>query len=134
MIGNYIEEIKKNLDLIQKENKENIDNLIHYETSAMYGVGSLLYMYGKLYKIVFNSESFDQVIQELEKLQNYTLNSGYDFGSISEEIQTIQNLFIKSLKSVKNSQATQSVFEDIKLDIEFKIEHEYIFKTMLESI
>lgn len=129
MIGSRVNDIKtmlsdieKKLNAIQEESDENISEIINIETSSRYCMGSLLYSYGKVYNIIFNSENYEQAISRLEKIR---LNE--EFEHIDEEIQHFENVLIKDLKSGKR-------YFDAQLDLEEILEHEYIFDTILKTL
>lgn len=129
MVGSRINDIKtmlsdieKKLNAIQEENDENINDIINIETSNRYCIGSLLYSYGKVYKIIFNSENYEQAISQLEKIR---LNEEYEH--IDEEIQHFENVLIRDLKSGKR-------YFDAQLDLEETLEHEHIFDTILKTL
>ena len=96
MIGSRVNDIKtmlsdieKKLNAIQEESDENISEIINIETSSRYCMGSLLYSYGKVYNIIFNSENYEQAISRLEKIR---LNEEYEY--INEEILHFENVLI----------------------------------------
>jgi len=122
MIESYVKEIEQKLKRIEEENKENIDEIINMQTSNRYCVGSLLYSYGKVYNIIFNSENYEQAIQRLEKIR---LNE--DFEHIDEEIQHFENVLINDLKKGRK-------YFDSQLDLEDTLEHEHIFDIMLKRL
>lgn len=100
MIGSRVNDIKtmlsdieKKLNAIQEESDENISEIINIETSSRYCMGSLLYSYGKVYNIIFNSENYEQAISRLEKIR---LNEEYEY--INEEIQHFENVLIDKLR------------------------------------
>ena len=121
-IKQMLSDIEKKLNAIQEENDENISEIINIETSDRYCIGSLLYSYGKVYNIIFNSENYEQAISRLEKIR---LNE--EFEHIDEEIQHFENVLIKDLKSGKR-------YFDAQLDLEEILEHEYIFDTILKTL
>ena len=129
MVGSRINDIKtmlsdidKKLNAIQEENDENINDIINIETSSRYCIGSLLYSYGKVYNIIFNSENYEQAISRLEKIR---LNE--EFEHIDEEIQHFENVLIRDLKSGRK-------YFDAQLDLEDTLEHEHIFDTILKTL
>ena len=129
MVGSRINDIKlmlsdieKKLNAIQEENDENINDIINIETSSRYCIGSLLYSYGKVYKIIFDSENYEQAILRLEKLR---LND--EFEHIDEEIQHFENVLIRDLKSGRK-------YFDAQLDLEDTLQHEHIFEIILRNL
>lgn len=88
-----LSDIEKKLNAIQEESDENISEIINIETSSRYCMGSLLYSYGKVYNIIFNSENYEQAISRLEKIR---LNE--EFEHIDEEIQHFENVLIDKLR------------------------------------
>lgn len=129
MIGSRVNDIKtmlsdieKKLNAIQEESDENISEIINIETSSRYCIGSLLYSYGKVYNIIFNSENYEQAIRGLEKLR---LNENFE--NIDEEIQHFENVLINDLKKGRK-------YFDSQLDLEDTLEHEHIFDIMLKRL
>lgn len=122
MIESYVKEIEQKLKRIEEENKENIEEIINIETSDRYCIGSLLYNFGKVYNIIFNSENYEQAIRGLEKIR---LNE--DFENIDEEIQHFENILINDLKKGRK-------YFDSQLDLEDTLEHEHIFEIMLKRL
>jgi len=122
MIENYVKEIEQKLKRIEEENKENIDELINIQTSNRYCIGSLLYSYGKVYNIIFNSESYEQAIQRLEKIR---LNE--DFEHIDEEIRHYENVLFEKLKKGIS-------YNCIQLDLEQEIFDKYINDILINRL
>lgn len=129
MVGSKINDIKtmlsdieKKLNAIQEENDENIQELINYSTSTELCVGGTLCRYGELYKLVFKAESYDDIIPKLENLFYKDKFENYE-----ELIEEIQRTFIEGLR-------TGLRFENIQEEICFKIEDEYIFDVILNSL
>ena len=122
MIESYVKESEQRLELIKKEDKENINQIIDIETSSRYCIGSLLYSFGKVYEVVFHSENYEQAIRGLEKIR---LNEDYEH--IDEEIQHFENVLINDLKKGRK-------YFDSQLDLEETIEHEHIFEIILKRL
>lgn len=122
MIESYVKEIEQKLKRIEEENKENIDEIINMQTSNRYCVGSLLYSYGKVYNIIFNSESYEQAIQRLEKIR---LNE--DFEHIDEEIRHYENVLFEKLKK-------GIAYNCIQLDLEQEIFDKYINDILINRL
>ena len=122
MIENYVKEIEQKLKRIEEENKENIEEIINMQTSNRYCVGSLLYSYGKVYNIIFNSENYEQAIQRLEKIR---LNE--DFEHIDEEIRHYENVLFEKLKKGIS-------YNCIQLDLEQEIFDKYINDILINRL
>lgn len=122
MIESYVKEIEQKLKRIEEENKENIDEIINMQTSNRYCVGSLLYSYGKVYNIIFNSENYEQAIQRLEKIR---LNE--DFEHIDEEIRHYENVLFEKLKKGIS-------YNCIQLDLEQEIFDKYINDILINRL
>ena len=122
MIESYVKEIEQKLKRIEEENKENIDEIINIQTSNRYCVGSLLYSYGKVYNIIFNSENYEQAIQRLEKIR---LNE--DFEHIDEEIRHYENVLFEKLKKGTS-------YNCIQLDLEQEIFDKYINDILINRL
>ena len=122
MIESYVKEIEQKLKRIEEENKENIDEIINIQTSNRYCVGSLLYSYGKVYNIIFNSENYEQAIQRLEKIR---LNE--DFEHIDEEIRHYENVLFEKLKKGIS-------YNCIQLDLEQEIFDKYINDILINRL
>ena len=122
MIESCVKEIEQKLKRIEEENKENIDELINIQTSNRYCVGSLLYSYGKVYNIIFNSENYEQAIQRLEKIR---LNE--DFEHIDEEIRHYENVLFEKLKKGIS-------YNCIQLDLEQEIFDKYINDILINRL
>jgi len=120
MIGSYVKQINDLLNKIQEEDNENMETIIGYATSTELNVGSQLCRYGELYKLVFYSTSYEEVIQKLENLYKLAKYEGYE-----EDIKTIQDMFIKGIKEGKNFDLSA------KMDVLDTLEHEYIFDIIL---
>lgn len=123
MIDKYIKQINDLLNKIQEEDNENIETIIGYATSTEQNVGSRLCRYGELYKLVFYSTSYEEVIQKLENLYKLAKYEGYE-----EDIKAIQDKFIKGIKEGKKFDLS------IKMDVLDTLEHEYIFYTILNCL
>lgn len=123
MIGNYIKQINDLLNKIQEEDNENIETIIDYATSTEQNVGSQLCRYGELYKLVFYSTSYEEVIQKLEKLYKLDKYEGYE-----EDIKILQDMFIKGIKEGKNFDLST------KTDVLDTLEHKYIFEIILKCL
>lgn len=123
MIETYIKQINDLLNKIQQEDNENMKTIIGYATSTEVNVGSQLCRYGELYKLVFFSNTYDEIIQELEKLYIKERFEGYE-----DVIKDIQNMFIKGLKENKPFEL------GTKMDVLDTLEHEYIFEIILKSL
>lgn len=122
MIESYVKEIEQKLKRIEEENKENIDEIINMQTSNRYCAGSLLYSYGKVYNIIFNSENYEQAIQRLEKIR---LNE--DFEHIDEEIRHYENVLFEKLKKGIS-------YNCIQLDLEQEIFDKYINDILINRL
>ena len=129
MVGSRINDIKlmlsdieKKLNAIQEENDENINDIINIETSSRYCMGSLLYSYGKVYNIIFNSENYEQAISRLEKIR---LNE--EFERIDEEIQHFENVLIDKLRKGIS-------YNCVQLDLEQEIFDTYINDILINRL
>ena len=122
MIESYVKEIEQKLKRIEEENKENIDEIINIQTSNRYCIGSLLYSYGKVYNIIFNSENYEQAISRLEKIR---LNE--DFEHIDEEIRHYENVLFEKLKKGIS-------YNCIQLDLEQEIFDKYINDILINRL
>lgn len=126
MVETYIKEIEERLQKIQKENEENINQIIDIETSTDYCVGNRLVAYGRLYKTIFYSKSYEEVIQKLESLKK--IDIFFDNDEFYDNLIEIQNTFIEDMK------------EGVDFDYNSKenalstLEHEYIFDTILKCL
>lgn len=125
MIESYVKEIEQKLELIKKENEENINQIINIETSTDYCVGNRLVAYGRLYKTIFYSKNYEEVIQKLESLKKIDI---FDNDEFYDNLIEIQNTFIEDMK------------EGVGFDYNSKenalsiLEHEYIFDTILKCL
>jgi len=122
MIESYVKEIEQKLKRIEEENKENIDEIINIQTSNRYCIGSLLYSYGKVYNIIFNSENYEQAISRLEKIR---LNE--DFEHIDEEIRHYENVLFEKLKKGIS-------YSCVQLDLEQEIFDKYINDILINRL
>lgn len=122
MIESYVKEIEEKLERIKQESKENIDEIINIETSNRYCVGSLLYSYGKVYNIIFNSENYEQAIRGLEKIRR-----DEDFEHIDEEIRHYENVLFEKLKKGIS-------YNCIQLDLEQEIFDKYINDILINRL
>lgn len=120
MIGSYVKQINDLLNKIQEEDNENIETIIGYATSTEQNVGSRLCRYGELYKLVFYSTSYEEVIQKLENLYKLAKYEGYE-----EDIKLIQDKFIKGIKEGMNFEL------NAKMDVLDTLKYEYIFDIIL---
>lgn len=93
MIETYIKQINDLLKKIQEEDNENITDLVNYATSTEYNVGGVLCRYGEIYKLVLDSESFDEILQRLEEL--FELEK---FETYEEELTKLQELTFNYIK------------------------------------
>ena len=122
MINKYVEQISDLLKKIQEEDNENIETIIGYSTSTEQNVGGQLCRYGEIYKLVFYATDFDDIIYKLETLYWRDKYEGYE-----EDIQKIQDTFIKGVKENKD-------FASTKLNVLCTLEHEYIFDKILKCL
>lgn len=125
MIESYVKEIEQKLELIKKENEENINQLINIETSTEYGIGNMLVAYGRIYKVIFNATSYEDCVQELEKLKKNDVL--FDCDTFYDELNKIEDMIIDKMKKGLYFTITQ-------LDVETTIEHELIFDTILKCL
>lgn len=130
MIGDNINDIKsmlcditRKLTKIQEENDENIKTIVNYSCSTELNVGGTLCRYGELYKLIFKSTNYDEVIQKLEKMYKEERFEGYE-----DVITTLQNKFIFGLKHELDFELGS------KMDALNILEHEYIFDTILNCL
>lgn len=123
MIKEYVEQINKLLNKIQEEDNENIEEIINFSTSTEVNVGGVLCRYGEIYKLIFYSKSYDEVIQKLEKLYLLAKYECYE-----DDIEKIQNMFIEGIKKDKPFEL------DVKNEVLSMLEHEYIFETILRCL
>jgi hypothetical protein len=123
MIEEYTKQINKLLERINEENKENINELINYSTSTELCVGGALCRYGEIYKLIFYSTDYEEVIHKLEKLYELDKYVGYE-----EDITKIQDIFIKGIREGKKFEL------GVKEEVLFMLEHEYIFDTILKCL
>ncbi len=93
MIDTYVKQINDLLNKIQEEDNENMETIIGYATSVEQNVGSQLCRYGELYKLVLDSESFDEIAQQLEGLY-----SKDNFETYEEEIEELQRKVFDYIK------------------------------------
>lgn len=121
-IKQMLSDIEKKLNAIQEENDENISEIINIETSDRYCIGSLLYSYGKVYNIIFNSENYEQAIRGLEKIR---LNEDYEH--IDEEIFHYENVLIEKLKKGIS-------YNCVQLDLEQEIFDTYINDILIHRL
>ena len=121
MIENYVKQINDLLKKIQEEDNENMETIIGYATSTEQNVGGQLCRYGELYKVVLDSESFDEIIQDLENLRYKERFEGYE-----EEIEYLQS---KAYNFIKDNEMFTNGREQL-----LKMSKKYIFDTIVNCL
>ena len=120
MIKEYTKQISDLLEKINKENEENIESIIAYETSTDLCVGGMLCRYGELYQLVASCESFDEIAQQLEGLYNKD-----KFETYEDEIGELQRKVFDYIKFNYS-------FVMGKIQLLVHIKEELIMRTILE--
>ena len=82
----------------------------------------MLYSYGKVYNIIFNSENYEQAIRGLEKIRR-----DEDFEHIDEEIRHYENVLFEKLKKGIS-------YNCIQLDLEQEIFDKYINDILINRL
>ena len=122
MIKEYTKQINNLLEKINEEHEENMNDLVSYATSTELNVGGQLCRYGELYKIVLDSESFDEIIQDLEKLRYKERFEVYDY--VLEDLQNYTYFYIRG----------DYDFLKGREELLTKIKEEYILKTIVDCL
>lgn len=125
MIEEYVKEIEKTLVKIKEENNENINQLIAIETSGDYAIGNMLCAYGRIYKAIFYSKSYEECVQKLEKLKR---TDAFDVDNVYDVLCNIEDGLIEKMKKGVRFDT------DAQMDAEDTLEHEYIFETILKQL
>lgn len=122
MIEEYTKQINKLLEKINEESKENASDLINLATSTEYNIGGVLCRYGELYNLVLNSESFDEILQQLDKLFYLAKFEMYE-----EEIAKLQEWTFNFIKGGCNFLVGRETLLT-------KIKEEYILNTITSKL
>lgn len=121
MIGSYVKQINDLLEKIKQEDKENMDNMVRYVTSTELNVGGQLCRYGEIYKMILESESFDEIISTLE-----TFLTREKYESYEEEIEYLQSMAYNFIKD--NEEFTNGREQLLKTS------KKYIFDTIINCL
>lgn len=121
MIEEYTKQINDLLNKIQEEDNENMETIIGYATSTELNVGSQLCRYGEIYKVILESESFDEIISTLETFLKREKYEGYE-----EEIEYLQS---RAYDFIKGNDEFTNGREQL-----LKTSKKYIFDTIKECL
>lgn len=94
MIREYTKQINNLLEKINEEHEDNVQSLIGYETSTELCIGGMLCRYGELYKLVLDSESFDEILYSLEQVSYKD-----KFEAYYDEIKELQQMVVEYIKN-----------------------------------
>ncbi len=117
MMEEIIKNMKREIDMIEKENKENIEELISYKTSIEWGIGDYVLKYGTLWKIVVESNNLDECIKKLSNLYKEDYFNGFE-----DDIKEIIDKVVNACINRKND----NYFPTYTIDIQEELEHKII--------
>lgn len=121
MIKEYTKQISNLLEKINEEHEENMETIIGYATSTELNVGGQLCRYGEIYKMILESESFDEIISTLETFLTREKYEGHE-----EAIKYLQS---RAYNFIKDNEVFTNGREQL-----LKISKTYIFDTIINCL